>query len=87
MSALLGMLTAIGGGMTRDVLLSEIRHVLRSDLYAVVVLAAASIIVIGNMLEQAVRTVSQACWISAACPLSEVTKSSVPQAANSVSQA
>ena len=35
MSALLGMLTGIGGGMTRDVLLAEIPQVLRSDLYAV----------------------------------------------------
>jgi uncharacterized membrane protein YeiH len=32
MSALLGMLTGIGGGMTRDVLLAEIPQVLRSDL-------------------------------------------------------
>jgi uncharacterized membrane protein YeiH len=49
-SALLGMLTGIGGGMARDVLLSEIPQVLRSDLYAVAALAAASIIVVGNML-------------------------------------
>lgn len=49
-SALLGMLTGIGGGMTRDVLLSEIPQVLRSDLYAVAALAGASIIVGGNML-------------------------------------
>ena len=34
-AALLGMLTGIGGGMTRDVLLTEIPQVLRSDLYAV----------------------------------------------------
>jgi uncharacterized membrane protein YeiH len=50
MSALLGMLTGIGGGMTRDVLLIEIPQVLRSDLYAVAALAGASIVVIGNML-------------------------------------
>jgi uncharacterized membrane protein YeiH len=50
MSALLGMLTGIGGGMTRDVLLAEIPQVLRSDLYAVAALVAASIVVIGNML-------------------------------------
>jgi uncharacterized membrane protein YeiH len=50
MSALLGMLTGIGGGMTRDVLLTEIPQVLRSDLYAVAALAGASIVVIGNML-------------------------------------
>ena len=50
MSALLGMLTGIGGGMTRDVLLAEIPQVLRSDLYAVAALACASIVVIGDML-------------------------------------
>jgi uncharacterized membrane protein YeiH len=49
MSALLGMLTGIGGGMVRDVLLAEIPQVLRSDLYAVAALAGASIVVIGNM--------------------------------------
>ena len=50
MSALLGMLTGIGGGMMRDVLLAEIPQVLRSDLYAVAALAGASVVVIGNML-------------------------------------
>jgi uncharacterized membrane protein YeiH len=50
MSALLGMLTGIGGGMTRDVLLTEIPQVLRSDLYAVAALAGASVVVIGDML-------------------------------------
>ena len=50
MSALLGMLTGIGGCMTRDVLLAEIPQVLRSDLYAVAALAGASIVVIGDML-------------------------------------
>jgi len=41
------MLTAIGGGMTRDVLLSEIPTVLRADLYAVAALAGAVVVVIG----------------------------------------
>jgi len=50
MSALLGMLTGIGGGMTRDLLLMEIPQVLRSDLYAVAALAAAGAVVIGHML-------------------------------------
>lgn len=50
MSALLGMLTGIGGGMTRDLLLMEIPQVLRSDLYAVAALAAAGVVVIGHML-------------------------------------
>src|SRR4051812_21214648 len=50
MAALLGMLTGIGGGMTRDVLLSEVPQVLRSDLYAVAALAGASVVVIGHAL-------------------------------------
>ena len=41
MAALLGMLTGIGGGMTRDVLLAEIPTVLRADLYALAALAGA----------------------------------------------
>lgn len=50
MSALLGMLSGIGGGMTRDVLLAEIPQVLRSDLYAVAALTAASLVVVGHLL-------------------------------------
>jgi uncharacterized membrane protein YeiH len=49
MSALLGMLTGIGGGMTRDALLAEIPQVLRSDLYAVAALVGASVVVIGHI--------------------------------------
>ena len=51
MATLLGMLTGIGGGMTRDVLLAEIPTVLRADLYAVAALAGAAIVVIANMLQ------------------------------------
>jgi len=50
MAALLGMLTGIGGGMARDVLLAEIPTVLRTDLYAVAALAGAAVVVIGNVL-------------------------------------
>ncbi|WDS38077.1 trimeric intracellular cation channel family protein [Pseudoxanthomonas sp.] len=50
MAALLGMLTGIGGGIMRDVLLRDIPQVLRSDLYAIAALAAASVVVIGNSL-------------------------------------
>ncbi len=50
MAALLGMLTGIGGGMVRDMLLTEIPHVLRSDLYALAALAGASVVVIGDAL-------------------------------------
>lgn len=51
MAALLGMLTGIGGGMTRDILVAEIPQVLRSDLYAVAALAGASVVVIGDRLD------------------------------------
>ena len=51
MAAALGMLTGIGGGMTRDVLLNEIPTVLRADLYAVAALAGASVVVIGAALQ------------------------------------
>jgi uncharacterized membrane protein YeiH len=51
MAALLGMLTGIGGGMTRDLLITEIPQVLRSDLYAVAALAGASVVVIGDTLD------------------------------------
>jgi uncharacterized membrane protein YeiH len=51
MATLLGMLTGIGGGMARDILLAEIPIVLRADLYAVAALAGAAIVVIANMLQ------------------------------------
>ena len=50
MATLLGMLTGIGGGMARDVLLAEIPTVLRADLYAVAALVGAAVVVIANML-------------------------------------
>jgi uncharacterized membrane protein YeiH len=50
MAAPLGMLTGIGGGMTRDVLLTEIPTVLRADLYAVAALAGAALVVVGAAL-------------------------------------
>ncbi|MGA9948604.1 MAG: trimeric intracellular cation channel family protein [Xanthobacteraceae bacterium] len=50
MAALLGMLTGVGGGMMRDLLLAEIPTVLRTDLYAIAGLAGAAVVVIGNLL-------------------------------------
>jgi len=51
MAALLRMLTGIGGGMARDILLAEIPTVLRTDLYAIAALAGAAVVVIGNVLD------------------------------------
>jgi uncharacterized membrane protein YeiH len=50
MAALLGMLTGIGGGMVRDVLVAEIPTVLRADLYAIAALAGAAVVVAGDLL-------------------------------------
>src|SRR5436305_12376916 len=49
-ATLLGMLTGIGGGMVRDVLVREIPTVLRTELYAVAALIGAAVVVIGSML-------------------------------------
>jgi uncharacterized membrane protein YeiH len=51
MAALLGMLTGIGGGMTRDVLLVQVPTVLRAELYAVAGLAGAAVVVVGTVLQ------------------------------------
>jgi uncharacterized membrane protein YeiH len=49
-AALLGVLTGIGGGMLRDVLVGEIPTVLREDLYAVAALTGAAVVVGGQLL-------------------------------------
>jgi uncharacterized membrane protein YeiH len=51
MASILGMLTGIGGGMTRDVLAGDIPFVLRSDLYAVAALAAGAIVSLGHAFD------------------------------------
>ena len=48
-AALLGMVTGIGGGMLRDVLVIEIPVVLRSDLYAIAALAGAAMVALGHV--------------------------------------
>lgn len=50
MAALLGMVTGIGGGMLRDILVTEIPIVLRTDLYAVAALAGAALVAVGHVL-------------------------------------
>jgi uncharacterized membrane protein YeiH len=49
-AALLGMLTGIGGGVMRDLLVNEIPVVLRADLYALAALAGAAVVVGGHLL-------------------------------------
>ena len=48
MAALLGMVTGIGGGMARDLLIARTPAVLKGDLYAVAALAAAALVVVGH---------------------------------------
>ncbi|HET7306461.1 MAG TPA: trimeric intracellular cation channel family protein [Gammaproteobacteria bacterium] len=48
MAALLGMLTGIGGGMLRDILVRDIPVVLRADIYALAALLGAAVVVIGH---------------------------------------
>jgi uncharacterized membrane protein YeiH len=50
-AAILGMLTGIGGGMLRDVLVNEIPTVLRAELYAIAALAGAAVVIAGHMLQ------------------------------------
>lgn len=65
MAALLGMLTGIGGGIARDVLLSDVPAVFRSDIYAVASLAGASVVVLGDAL--ALPNAPTACAGAALC--------------------
>jgi uncharacterized membrane protein YeiH len=50
-AALLGMLTGIGGGMMRDLLVKDIPVVLRADFYAIAALAGAAVVVAGHLLD------------------------------------
>lgn len=50
MAAFLGMISGIGGGMTRDVLAMRVPFVLREDLYAIAALIAGAVVSLGNVL-------------------------------------
>jgi len=47
-AVLMGMLTAIGGGIARDLLVSEVPVVFTAELYAVAALAGAAIVIFGD---------------------------------------
>jgi uncharacterized membrane protein YeiH len=49
-AVLLGVVTAIGGGVVRDVLVAEVPTVLHAELYAVAALAGAAVAVGGQLL-------------------------------------
>jgi uncharacterized membrane protein YeiH len=48
---ILGVLTGVGGGIARDILVAEIPTVLRAELYAVAALAGALVVVVGHGLQ------------------------------------
>jgi uncharacterized membrane protein YeiH len=50
MAAIMGMLSGIGGGMTRDVLAGNIPFVLRGDLYAIAALAGGATVSVGTVI-------------------------------------
>ncbi|MFC5356227.1 trimeric intracellular cation channel family protein [Azospirillum himalayense] len=50
-AVLLGVLTACGGGLVRDVLVAEVPRVLREEIYAVAALLGAAIVIAGAMLD------------------------------------
>jgi uncharacterized membrane protein YeiH len=50
MAPLLGVLSGVGGGMLRDVLIAQVPTVLRAELYAVAALAGAVVVVVGHEL-------------------------------------
>jgi uncharacterized membrane protein YeiH len=50
MTALMGMLTGVGGGITRDILAGDAPVVLRSDLYALAALAGGAVVSSGYTL-------------------------------------
>lgn len=49
-SALVGVITGIGGGVLRDMLLREIPTVLRREVYAVAAVLGAVVVVVGDLL-------------------------------------
>jgi uncharacterized membrane protein YeiH len=62
---LLGAITAVGGGVVRDVLLAQVPAVLRVDVYATAALAGSLVMVIGRRV--GVPRVSAALLGGAVC--------------------
>ena len=49
-AVMLGMLTGVGGGIVRDVLVAQVPHVLQRELYAIAALLGATVVVVGHAL-------------------------------------
>jgi uncharacterized membrane protein YeiH len=63
-AAILGMVTGIGGGVVRDLLIAQIPTVLKGDIYAVAALAGAGVVVVGRLLQFPVHFVTAAGLVS-----------------------
>ncbi len=50
-AVVLGIITGVGGGVARDVLVSEVPEIMRSELYAAAALAGAAVVVVGRLLQ------------------------------------
>ncbi|WP_372399097.1 trimeric intracellular cation channel family protein [Azospirillum sp. HJ39] len=50
-AALLGVMTACGGGAVRDLLVAEVPRVLREEIYAMAALLGAAVVIAGQRLE------------------------------------
>lgn len=47
-ACLIGVLTAVGGGVVRDLLVAEVPRVLREEIYAVAAIAGAVVVILGD---------------------------------------
>jgi uncharacterized membrane protein YeiH len=50
-AVLLGIVTAVGGGVLRDVLLNRVPIILKKEIYAVAALLGATVVVLGHYLD------------------------------------
>ncbi|MBP2314605.1 trimeric intracellular cation channel family protein [Azospirillum soli] len=64
-AVLLGVLTACGGGVVRDILVAEVPRVLREEIYAVAAVLGAVIVVAGQRLGLPEVTVAVAAVVAA----------------------
>ena len=64
-AVLLGIVSAIGGGLVRDLMTAQVPTVLRAEIYAVVALAASLIIATGDALQVSPRIVVPVALVSA----------------------
>ena len=62
-AVLVGAITAIGGGMLRDLLAGQVPEVLRRELYAVPALLGATVVVVADRLHHLTETV---VWLAVA---------------------